>query len=60
MNIDGNTAVTKMRQVNFLRHSIIIIVLKLRYTKQITKKEIKGPVMSAPQQQTNMVCKKKK
>ena len=59
MNIDGNTAVTKMRQVNFLRHSIIIIVLKLRYTKQITKKEIKEPVMSA-QQQTSMVCKKKK
>ena len=60
MNIDGNTAVTKMRHVNFLKNSIIIIVLKLRYTKQITKGEIKGPVMSAPQQQTNMVCKKKK
>ena len=41
MHIDGNTAVTKICQVNFLRHSIIVIVLKLLYTKQITKKEIK-------------------
>ena len=60
MNVYGNTAVKKMRQVNFLRSSIVIIVLKLRFTKQITKKEIKELVMSAPQQKTNIVCIKKK